>query len=188
MASVRGRRSHLPLWAAFAAGTTLGGAFTGGVLGVLSGLLSPVPQRVRLSVLVVAALALVVLDLAARALPLPQRGALIPQNVFHRGMGRGAFRFGVEYGTGFRTLVPSAAPWLAALLVLLTGPAWWSAVLLGAAFGAARSLAIAQRVLVGSEGWTDFLSGHSRILERAGTVVAAAMALLVTVLVGTSAG
>lgn len=181
MASVRGRRHHLPLWAAFAAGTTLGGAFTGSVLGVLSGLLSPIPQQVRLGVLAVAVVALVVLDLTSRALPLPQRGELIPQDVFHRGMRRGAFRFGLEYGTGFRTLVPSAAPYVVALLVLLAIPPWWWALVLGSAFGAARSLAIAQRVLIGSDGWTDFLAGHSRSLERVGTVVAAGLALLAAV-------
>ncbi|MDQ3358143.1 MAG: hypothetical protein M3520_04650, partial [Actinomycetota bacterium] len=97
---------------------------------------------------------------------------------------RGGFRFGVEYGCGWRTLVPSAASYLAAGFVLLAAlPLWWS-VLLGAAFGASRTLALLQYVLVGRPGWQRFLSGHTRLLERAGsalagaTLLAAAAALL----------
>ena len=43
MASVRGRDTQLRLWLAFLLGCTVGGAFTGTVLGVLSGLLTPIP-------------------------------------------------------------------------------------------------------------------------------------------------
>lgn len=184
MASVRGRAIQLRLWLAFLAGCTLGGALTGAALGVLSGLLSPVPSVLRLALLGTLAVALVAVDLVQPRLRLPQRRELIPQEVFTRGMARGGFRFGVEYGCGWRTLVPSAASYLAAGFVLLAAlPLWWS-VLLGAAFGASRTLALLQYVLVGRPGWQRFLSGHTRLLERAGsalagaTLLAAAAALL----------
>ncbi|WP_151523882.1 hypothetical protein [Serinicoccus kebangsaanensis] len=162
---------------AFAAGTTLGGAATGAALGVLAGLLSPVPGTARLVVLAVAVLALTVLDLVSPSLPLPQRSALIPQEVFARGIGRGGFRFGLEYGCGWRTLVPSAASYLAALFVLLVVPPWWAAVVLGAAFGFSRSWAVLSWILLGRPGWQAFLARHSRLLERTGSVAAAGLLL-----------
>ncbi|WP_298748616.1 hypothetical protein [uncultured Serinicoccus sp.] len=177
MASVRGRQRQLSLWGAFAAGTTLGGAATGLGLGVLSGLVSPVPEQVRLVLLAGLVLALVLLDVRTPRLPLPQRSILIPQEVFARGMARGGLRFGLEYGCGWRTLVPSAAAYLAALFVLLVVPPWWVAVLLGAAFGLSRSWAVLLWIGLGSPGWQTFLAGHSRVLERTGSVLAGLLLL-----------
>lgn len=177
MASVRGRSVQLLLWGAFAAGTTLGGGFTGAVLGVLSGLVSPVPETVRLVLLVVAVVGLAGLDLLTPKLPLPQRTELIPQEVFRRGLARGGFRFGVEYGCGFRTLVPSAASYIAAIFVLLVVPPFWWSLVLGLAFGASRALAVLVYVLIGAPGWQAFLGAHSRWLERAGSVLTAVLLL-----------
>lgn len=182
MASVRGRSIQLKLWLAFLAGCVLGGAFTATVLGVFSGLLTPVPFTWRVGVLGALTLVLVVLDLREPALQLPQRTALIPQEVFARGMARGGFQFGVEYGCGFRTLVPSAASYVAALFILLAGLPLGALVLLGVAFGAARSLAVVQYILLGRPGWQQFLSSHTRVLERGGTVVTAALLAWATIL------
>lgn len=184
MASVRGRRLQLPLWAAFAAGTTLGGLSTGLVLGVLSGLLSPVPGPVRLGLFAVVAVGLVVLDLASPVLRLPQRSELIPQEVFQRGIARGGFLFGLEYGCGWRTLVPSAASYLAASFVLLLVPPLLWAVVLGAVFGLARSVAVLQYVLLGTPGWQAFLARHSRVLERAGTVLTGVLLVVSALRIG----
>lgn len=166
---------RLRLWSAFFLGCALGGAVTGSLLGVLSGLLAPVPVTWRAALLGVLVLALVVTDLRQPLLRLPQRTTLIPQEVFARGLALGGFRFGVEYGCGFRTLVPSAAPYVVALLVLLLAPSLGTAVLLGTVFGASRSLAVLQHVLLGRAGWQQFLAAHTRTLERAGTVVTAAL-------------
>ncbi|WP_131103242.1 hypothetical protein [Ornithinimicrobium sufpigmenti] len=184
MASVRGPRLQLPLWAAFAAGTTLGGLGTGVALGVLSGLLSPVPAPVRLGLFGAVALGLVLLDLRSPTLRLPQRTELIPQEVFQRGMARGGFLFGLEYGCGWRTLIPSAASYVAAAFVLLLVPPLGWAVLLGTAFGLSRSLAVLQYVLLGAPGWQAFLGRHSRVLERTGSVLAAALLVTAAVLHG----
>ncbi|AXH97178.1 hypothetical protein [Ornithinimicrobium avium] len=175
MAPVRGRGVQLRLWFAFFLGCALGGAITGSLLGVLCGLLSPIPVAWRAALLGALVLALAVTDLRQPLLRLPQRTTLIPQEVFARGLARGGFRFGVEYGCGLRTLLPSAAPYLAALLVLLLAPAFGTALLLGAVFGASRSLAVLQRVLLGRAGWQQFLAAHTRTLERAGTLVTAAL-------------
>lgn len=175
MASVRGRGTQLRLWLAFLAGCTVGGVGTATVLGVLSGLLSPVPFAVRAGLLGVLVVTFVGLDLTQPVLRLPQRSELIPREVFARGLARGGFRFGVEYGCGFRTLVPSAASYLAAAFLLLTNPPLAWAALLGAVFGASRTVAVLQYILVGRPGWQRFLSAHTRVLERAGSVVTAGL-------------
>ncbi|MGA8047972.1 MAG: hypothetical protein WCA30_17060 [Dermatophilaceae bacterium] len=173
MASVRGQARRLHLWVPFAAGGLLGGATTGLVLAVLSGLLSPVPEWLRLAIAAIAAVALTMLDLVQRRLRLPQRSRLIPQSVFAQGIARGIFRFGFEYGTGVRTLIPSAASVILAVALVLIGLPWWQTVLVAAVFGAARALAVLQFLLLGSEGWAEFLSSHTRSLERTGSVVTA---------------
>lgn len=178
MASVRGRALQARLWLALAAGCTIGGVFTGTVLVVLSGLLSPIPDGVARWLFTGVAVLLLALDLTQRVLRLPQRATLIPQDVFARGMGRGALRFGVEYGSGFRTLVPSAASYVLAVYVLLAALPWWWGVLIGAVFGFSRSLPVLQYVLLGRPGWQQFLSGHTRVLERVGSVVTVGLLVL----------
>ena len=180
MASVRGQASRLHLWVPFAVGALLGGATSGVGLAVLSGLASPIPERVRLSTAVALAIALTVTDLVQRRLRLPQRHTLIPQTVFAAGIARGIFRFGYEYGTGVRTLIPSAASYVVAVALVLVGLPWWQTVLVGAVFGFSRTLAVLQYLVLGEEGWAELLSGHTRLLERTGTVLAA---LLVAVAV-----
>lgn len=149
---------------------------------MLAGLLSPVPEAVRWGAAVMLIGTLAGLDLVSRRLPLPQRSTLIPQHVFSRGLARGLLRFGVEYGTGVRTLIPGAAPYLCAVYLVLANQPWGLTLAAGAVFGLSRSLAILQFVLLGRDGWAQFLTGHSRVLERTGTVLTAV--LLVTAVLG----
>lgn len=123
-------------------------------------------------------LVLVGLDLFSAKLPLPQRDQLIPQEVFQDGMPLGLFRFGVEYGTGWRTLIPSAAPYVVALALSAANLPWAQVLLVGAAFGAARSLAAVQLVLTDGDGFSTFLAGHRRVLERLASLAAALLGLL----------
>ena len=137
---------------------------------MLAGLASVVSEPVRSAALLVGLASLLLLDLTTRRLPLPQRSRLIPQQVFRRSLGAGLLRFGIEYGTGFRTLIPSASAYMVALFVLLTNPVWWVTLGLGATFGLARSAAILQFVLLGRDGWVHVLTAHTRTLERAGSI------------------
>ena len=178
MASVRGRRARVALWVPFAAGTTVGGLITGLILALGSGLLSPIPPTIRWGVALLAVAALVIRDLGSAKLALPQRDELIPQEVFFEGMAVGLFRFGVEYGTGWRTLIPSAAPYILVVTMLAANLPWWQSALIGAAFGFARAIAALQLAVGTGAGFQTFLSGHPRLLERAATVVSA---VLVTV-------
>ncbi|XVX21403.1 hypothetical protein ACQP1U_05885 [Actinomycetota bacterium] len=178
MASVRGQIGRLHLWGWYAAGATLGGATTGALLAVLAGLASPLPGTMRLALAAAAAVAFAGLDLASPKLRLPQRTELIPQTVFDRGMSLGIARFAYEYGTGLRTLVPSAASYLTAVFLMAANLPWWQTVLAGAVFGLSRSIAVLQYLLLGdSETWAAFLSQHTRVLERAGSVLAAVLVI-----------
>lgn len=186
MASVRGQSSRFPLWVAFAVGTTLGGATTGVALALASGLASalPLPWRAGAALAVVAAL--VVLDLVQRRLTLPQRETLIPQEVFAGGMLRGITWFGYEYGSGVRTLIPSAASYIVAFSLVMLNLPWWQTAAVAALFGFARSWA-AGLALAFSRGapWSAFLGRHSRLLERLGSVVSGGLvAVAVALLAG----
>lgn len=173
LAPVRGHTGRLRLWGSFALGASVGGALTGAVVGVLAGLISPVPETVRWTVAGIVVFGLVVADFFQPSLALPQRHELIPQDVFDRGLFRGIVRFGLEYGTGVRTLIPSAASYVVAVFLLAANLPWPLVVALGAAFGLSRTIAVLQFVLLGEDGWQGFLAPHTRVLERLGTVVTA---------------
>lgn len=177
MASVRGQSSPLPLWLAFAVGTTLGGAVTGLGLAVASGLASVVPVPVRAMAAVAVTLGLLLLDLTQAKLRLPQRETLIPQEVFAQGMARGIAWFGFEYGTGVRTLIPSAASYITAWALVMFHLPWWQTLLVATVFGFSRSWAAGLAMALSKGAWSVFLGRHSRLLERLGSAVAATLVL-----------
>jgi hypothetical protein len=88
-------------------------------------------------ILLVAALALVD-DLDIAHVPRPQAARQIPRSVFDRRATRAAGSFGFEMGTGVRTYVTAAAPYIAAAGLLLVAGGWGDALIVGAAFGLAR--------------------------------------------------
>ncbi|HHU39261.1 MAG TPA: hypothetical protein GXZ45_08290 [Propionibacterium sp.] len=164
-------------------GTTLGGATTGLGLALVSGLASALPLGWRAGIALVVAVALVLLDLVQRRLTLPQRETLIPQEVFAGGMLRGIAWFGYEYGSGVRTLIPSAASYIVAFALVMVNLPWWQTVALAAVFGFARSWAAGLALAFSpGGGWSLFLGRHSRLLERLGSVVAGALVVVAVVL------
>lgn len=170
-------------------GTTLGGATTGLGLALASGLASGLPLGWRAVAALVVAVGLVALDLVQRRLTLPQRETLIPQEVFAGGMLRGIAWFGYEYGSGVRTLIPSAASYIVAFTLVMVNLPWWQTVALAALFGFARSWA-AGLALAFSRGaaWSAFLGRHSRLLERLGSVIAGVLVAVAVVLLATGWG
>lgn len=117
-------------------------------------------------------------------LHLPQTRQQIPRTVFDRDPARAAARFGYELGTGLRTYLPSAAPHLLAVgLVVLGGP-WWGALALGVGFGLGRGLLPTQRALAPDEQrWDARVDLAGPVLRGGGEVLAlvgllAAVALL----------
>jgi hypothetical protein len=98
---------------------------------------------------------------------LPQRRALIAQEVFLRNRAAGFLCFGVEFGSTVRTFITSTSIYIVALTILFMNIPWFVAVAAGAAFGLGRSIGPLQSVFAEST-WSDGLVAVSRRLERSG--------------------
>lgn len=85
------------------------------------------------------------------------------------------FRFGLEFGSGVRTYITSAAPFVVAISVLLLVNSAWVSMAVGAAFGVGRSLVPIQAALFGTEEWHTRVGAMTRIVEKGGTGVALAL-------------
>jgi hypothetical protein len=162
----------------FAAGLALGGALTGGLLGLAAVLLPFSPTPASLALAALSAIALAAYDLHARAVALPQRRSLIPQEVFLRSHAAGFLQFGLEFGSGVRTYVTSAAPYAVVALVLLATDGALPGLLAGLSFGLGRAAAPLQAVGADEARWSGDLTAVSRLLERSGSAVVAVVAVL----------
>ncbi len=133
----RTRRGLFLVAGLFSFGTGVGGVLTGALLAlVLWPIAATIPPALGAGLAVLVSTAVMVI----RQDRLPQRRKLIPrERVYHRSAG-GIFGFGVEYGTGFRTFVPSVAPYLLLVSVVLLGPQPRLALGTCTVFGLARSL------------------------------------------------
>ncbi|WP_242906389.1 hypothetical protein [Actinomadura terrae] len=133
--------------AVFTLGLLLGGTLSALVLWLLSGLAAPLPPSARTLAILLAAAAGAARDLGALPLPLPQNARQIPQEVLRTRLWCGTLQFGFELGTGVRTYVPSSAPYVLALALLLAHGPLAVFLLTGAAFGAGRALSAALTLL-----------------------------------------
>lgn len=142
MASVRRRSTKIQrrLAVAHVIGLAAGGATTAVFLGLVGRSASGIPEAVRNTALLVIALTLLAHALGLVNVPLPQNQRQIPAEVFHPGRLPRAFaEFGFELGTGVRTYVPSASPYLVAAAVVLLDLALPITVLAGVSFGLGRA-------------------------------------------------
>lgn len=156
----------------------MGGLLVALALALLSSLATPIPLLLRQALAVTLLCLLVVRDVLAPNLSLPQRTTLIPQRVFDRGPSRGLLRFGVEYGSGLRTLVPAAAPYILASSLLLVPLPIGETLLVGLAFGAGRAIVPLLHLLVQGDNWQARVDGVNRPLVLLGTASTALLCLL----------
>jgi len=162
--------------AAFTAGLALGASGTAGVLWLLGGLTSPVPDSVARAVLLGGVALLLLREFGLLPLPLPENRRLVPQAVLHKPGLRPALIFGIELGTGVRTYVPAVAPYLLALAILLLGPDWTMVLLVALGFALGRAVMPMARLLSGEpEAWDGLLERRLRLalLTRASATVTA---------------
>jgi hypothetical protein len=138
----RGTRSDVRMVAAYLGGTLLGSLLTVTVAWVLSGFAAVVPATWRAALLGAGAL---VVCLAkdgplVERVTLPESRRQIPAEVFNRSLIQGAFSFGFQLGTGVRTYVPSSAPYVLLLAILLGWLTFGWALLLAVGFGLGRAV------------------------------------------------
>jgi hypothetical protein len=133
---------------AFAGGAIAGALATATLVLVARGLVSPVPVRVAAATGVAASAAIALVALVHGGCPLWQtRRQIAPEVVLGR-TPRGAFAFAFQLGTGLVTYLPSCAPHVLALsLVLLPVPVA-GVVVAAAGFGAGRSAVFVARMSV----------------------------------------
>lgn len=138
------RRSPLDykVLAAYLAGTTCGAGLTTVAAWLLSGFAAPLPTPVRVALVALGAIFvwLVKEGPLGRYVTLPEAHRQIPSEVFRNGPLRGAYRFGLELGTGVRTYTPSPAVYVLLLTVLLGQLTLCAALLIAAGFGLGRAL------------------------------------------------
>lgn len=162
-------------------GLVIGALASGLVVWVLAGLLSPVPVPVAAAVVGAAALLGLMRDFKLVNFYLPENRRLVPERVFERGFGRGAFQFGIEMGTGARTYVPSTTPYVlvVALALLSGGFGSIAAASLGFALGRAAVPWIRTLVLHPLE-WERRSANASEVVIRIAAVEYVAFALVLT--------
>jgi hypothetical protein len=164
------------------AGTTIGAMLTVMTAWVLSGFAAPVPVAVRAAMIVAGAVFIWLCErgpLSGR-ISLPQARRQIPAEVFGRGLVRGAFRFGFELGTGVRTYVPSPAPYILLLTILLGRLTLACALCVAAGFGLGRAVPLMIQIsTLNRERVTQvFLRGAADVAPAASTCVVLAGALI----------
>ena len=172
------QHSRLAVAGAFTFGSVLGALFTGTLLVLGAGLLSPIPAEPRATLAIAILVLLALHAVGILCLNLPQRRRQIPQSVFHDRPLTAAVRFAAELGTGLRTYLPDASPHALAVLLLLAPGTGWSAVLAAllaaVGFGLGRSLVVALH----TQGETVAVDHPSPWLRAAGLVTLATCGVL----------
>jgi hypothetical protein len=132
---------------AFLAGASAGAlALVPGVL-IGQGLVSPMPARLRIAVWAVAAGLIVAINVATGKCPLPQARHQIGQALIAARRPAGAFRFGAALGTGLLTYLPSCAPHLLVISLVLLAPSGTATAAGALGFGVGRALGLLGRAL-----------------------------------------
>jgi hypothetical protein len=154
-------RSHLA-W--FAAGALMGGATTGVLVGIAALLVPALPPIVAIALVALAAVLVLLRDTGLVAVPFPQNQRQVRQSVLQMQPASGAVMFGFELGTGARTFMTGAAPYVAIIAALVAdGPGPLPAVLAGAGFGLGRGLVPIDRKLHGDwSRWEAWIGQYGR--------------------------
>jgi hypothetical protein len=145
------RRDLPPLWnhlavLAFVSGVTVGGAVCSFGLLVLSGLVRWAPASLRLAAFLAAAALLLAVERGWVRLRLPDNHRLIPPSRFEHSAPVAGLLFGAELGLGFRTRIPTVAPYVLAALVLFQIDSAGQVLALSAGWGLGRGLPLFLRL------------------------------------------
>jgi hypothetical protein len=108
---------------------------------VAGALVSPVPAGVRVGLAVAGTVVVFAAARGVRGLRLPQTERQIPASVVAVRRPSNAWRFGLPYGTGLFTYLPSASPHVLVVWLVLAAPSTM-ALAAATAFGAGRGLSM----------------------------------------------
>ncbi len=160
---------------AYFAGSLGGALLTALSAWLASGFTEPLgaTSRVVLFALAAALIVLVKRGPLAGRLALPENRRQIPAEVFGASLIRGALRFGFEMGTGVRTYVPTAAPYLLLAGLLLARPTLGAALLVGLGFALGRAVPMVVQMasIASGEGPSEFFLKRTREYEPALVIV-----------------
>lgn len=131
----------------------------------MSGFLLRLDSLIRLLAFSLFGALLILRDLRVFTFALPEAQRQIPKHVLEKGW-IGAFQFGFALGTGVRTYLPSTAPYLLLLALILVGPSGLSFLAAGIGFGLGRSLTplLRSRSSEGEE-WDQLMNQDRSIIE-----------------------
>lgn len=161
----------------FIGGLVVGGTATATLIAALGSLPRAVLPDAVVAGAVVVLLGLVLLhELGALHLRLPQNARQVPERIVEAGPRFGALQFGLEMGTGMRTYLTSAAPYaLLALVALVAGPTEFLAA--GAGFGGGRALmTLARNGHPQPPEWDRLLAEHDVVLRHCLVLLVVALA------------
>jgi hypothetical protein len=139
----------------FAVGAIGGGATSGILLGTL-GLLVPQASWWAIPAVALVLILVVLHDTGLVSIRFPQNERQVRQTVVRMQPASGALMFGFELGTGARTYMTGAAPYVAITAALLAGsPDFLPGLLVGVGFGLGRGLVPMSRRMHRSEDTWD---------------------------------
>lgn len=177
----RGRPSFT--W--FLAGALVGGVTTGTVLEVVAMLIPSVPWWLAFGMAGLTAILVLLRDTNLIGVPFPQNPRQVRQSVIHLHPVVGASMFGFELGSGVRTHLTGAAPYIVIVGVLMADVyGRLPGVLAGLGFGLGRGLVPLERRTRGHDGsWSSWIRRYGRtvlpVLSALATALAAAATFVV---------
>jgi hypothetical protein len=163
---------------AFSVGCAAGGLVTATAIVLVSGLTGWIPVSMRVVMALVGAAILLARDLGILTFPLVESRRQIPREVFNRGPIRAGLHFGFELGTGVRTHVPSSAPYVVLVALVLLSPPVPAVLGAGAAFGLGRAMLVWRWPKPSSascDGWSALLHRRGSWLVPVSTALCCAV-------------
>jgi hypothetical protein len=136
---------------AFLIGTLSGALLTALTLWIVSGFTEPLGDGARLALLLAGGvLVWMIKDGPLQGIvTLPEARRQIPAEVFGGRLTHGAWRFGFELASGVRTYVPTAAPYVLLLVMVLARPPLIVPLLIGIGFGVGRAVPLVLQLVPG---------------------------------------
>jgi hypothetical protein len=167
--------------AAYLAGTSSGALLTVLAGWVLSGFAEPLSGVVRTVLLIAGALFVWMCKHGPleHLVMLPEARRQIPAEVFGGSLIRGAYRFGFALGTGMRTYVPSPAPYVLLLAIVLGQLTLGNALLVGVGYGLGRAAPLIVQLFAATQirSSSAFLRGADSLVSTAASLCVLAGAL-----------